>query len=105
MEENLLPKESEIGLKFYTTQEKGCPQDNFTVDDLLQGIKHNKYKWTYDNVIYTEEQILEGIKDGSIKLKDCWNNYDKDLFRKIRPCCKEERSPLEKKRPSPKEMY
>ncbi len=45
MEHEILPREAkDIGLKFFTTINRGWPQDNFTIDDLINRIKHKKYK-------------------------------------------------------------
>jgi len=84
----------EIGLQLYTIKERGWPKNNFSTEDLLNCIQHNTYKWTYININYTEDQVLQLIKKGSIKLKDCWNTIDKDAFRKIRSGLIQDRSPL-----------
>lgn len=94
--EEILPNDSnELGLKFFTSNNKGWP-NNFTRDDLLNGITHNIYKWTYENTRYSE-QILQLTEKGEIALKGCLHTIDKDLYRKIRSGCIQDRSPLEQR--------
>ena len=48
---------------------------------------------------YKEDQLLEMIRVGKIKLIDCWNTIDKDNFRNIRSGLIQERSPIEQRDP------
>ena len=50
-------------LQFYTTQERGLSQDNFTIGNLVTGIHHNKYKYTYTDSYYSEADILDFMKN------------------------------------------
>ena len=96
VEEGIMAKD--IGLKFYTTKERGWPQTiRFTIKDLIDGTINNTYKFSYENKNYSEEEIFQAVQDGQIILKDCWVTVDKDVFRKIRSGCSQERSPLEHK--------
>ncbi len=62
MEKEILCKDArEIGLKIFTSKERGWPSDRFTTTDLLQGTEHNRYKWSYKDAKYSEEEILEMI--------------------------------------------
>lgn len=98
MEEELFPTEAaDIDLQFFTTEEKGWPQRNFSLDDLIKGIYQSKYKYTYADIRYTEEDVLDFIKNGEIKLSKCWNSVGKDTYRKIRNGLLQERSPLEER--------
>ncbi len=100
MEEEILPKEAkEIGLQFYTTEEKGWPQKNFTIETLITGIQNNKFKFTYTDNKFTEEQVLNMIKGGEFLLRECWNQVEKDTFRKIRSGIIQERSPINERDP------
>ena len=91
-------KAKDIGLKLYTTKERGWPQ-NFGYNDLKEGLQNNSYKWTYEDINYSEEQVLYAVVEGNIKLKECWHVVDNDIFRKIRPRCIVERSPLQDRDP------
>ena len=90
----------DIGLKLYTSKERGWPQGKtFGNKDLEDGFKNNIYKWTYDDNTYTEEEIFTAVVQGNIRLKNCWMAVDKDIFRKIRSGCKVERSPIQDRDP------
>ena len=93
MEQELLPKHAQdIELQLYTTQERGWPQHNFTIDNLVTGIHHNKYTYTGSN--YSEADVLDFIKNREIKLHGWWNNVSKYSFGKIRTGIMQERSPV-----------
>ena len=100
MESDILPKRArDIGLQFFTTEERGWPQGKFTLEDLTTGIYHNKYKFTFTDNNYSEENVLELIKNEDNLLKECWNTIEIDTFRKTRPGCIQERSPPEPRDP------
>ena len=63
-------KAKDIRLKLYTTKERGWPQ-NFGYNDLKEGLQNNSYKWTYEDINYSEEQVLYAVVEGNIKLKEC----------------------------------
>ena len=88
------PKAIDLGLHFFTTTEKEWPP-KIPTGELLQGIKNKKYKWTYTNKKYEEEQILHKIEHGEISLTHCFFTVRPDEFRKIRPGLIQERSPVE----------
>ncbi len=90
-------KARDIGLKFYTNEERSWPKNKFTRNDLKEGILSNKYKFTYEDSTWTEEQIFDGIFERQIILQDCWMTVENDVFRKIRSGCSKERSPPEHK--------
>ena len=81
-----------IGLVLYTTQERGWPTGVFTKEDLLKGIHKNTYKWIYSSTQYTEDNILNLIRQNKIRLSDCWKSVSKDIFRKIRSGLLQDRS-------------
>ncbi len=96
MEEEVLMKDStELGLIIYTSEEIGWPKDNqrFTHEDLVRHLRKNRYKYTYTNPKYTEDEILEMLRSGRIRFSKCWTIVGNDNFRKIRPGFQEERSP------------
>ncbi len=74
---------TELGLKLYTTQEKGWPLKYFTVEKLVTGLKNKTYKYTYENKNYTDEEVLQMIQAGDLKLKSCWSTIGIDQFREI----------------------
>ncbi len=76
----------DLGLKLYTTNEKGCPKENFTVRD-------NKYKFTYEDNMLDDEEIYNLILSNKIILKGCWNKIEIDEYRKIRSGLVKGRSP------------
>ena len=88
------PMAKDLGLHFFTTAEKEWPP-KIQTGDLLKGIKNKKYKWTYTNKKYEEEQILHKIEHGEISLTNCFFTVGPDEFRKIRPGLIQERSPAE----------
>ena len=90
---------SELGLVFFATSEEGWPQNFFTTDDLIKGVRSNKYKWKYSNNKLSEEQVLRKVQGGEIKLNKCWFAIATDEFRKIRSGLEQERSPLESRDP------
>ena len=100
MEEQIQPKEAkDIGLKLFTTNDRGWPRTNFTRVDLINGIYKKIYKWTFEDANYTDNHILKLITEGSIKLNDCWYVVEDDIFRKIRPGITEERTPPKERDP------
>ncbi len=89
----------EVGLNLYTPQERGWPEKEFTVESLVTGLRKNTYKYTYDNKNYNEEEVLQMILTGNIKLRNCWHTVENDQFRKIRSGQLQERSPIEQRDP------
>ena len=87
-----------MGLQFYTIKSKVWP-NNFSTEELVKGIQNKTDKYTYTNKDYSEDQILKSVKDGSIKLKNCWFSVEHDEFRRIRSGPAEERSPLDSRDP------
>ena len=95
MEEELLTiKAKDIGLEIYTPEDKGWPE-NFTHQDLVNGLHNNRFKYTYKDERYKENEIIEMIAKGKIDLHHCWNIIGRDMFRKIRTGIDKERSPIE----------
>ena len=93
-------KAKDIGLKLFTTEEKGWPQKtHFGYKDLKDGLVNKTYKWTFDDTNYSEEEVFEAIVEGNIRLIDCWHAIDKGIFRKLRSGCTKERSPLQQRDP------
>ncbi len=88
----------DLGLHFFTTTGKEWPPKIPTVE-LLRGINSKKYKWTYTNMNYNEEQILRKIENDEISLTNCFSTVESDEFRKIRPGPIQERSPSETRDP------
>lgn len=88
----------ELGLQFYTTKSRGWPQ-NFSCEELIKGIQSNKFKWTYTDKKYTEEQVLRKTQKGEINLSKCWFAVETDEYRKIRSGLVQERSPMEQRDP------
>ncbi len=100
LEEQILPLlASDIGLTFYTSKDKGWPQEIFTRDILLKGVDKGIYKWTCESGTYTEIELLRRVKDKSIILDRCWSTVEGDVFRKIRSGITEERSPRDPRDP------
>ncbi len=87
----------EVGLNLYTPQERGWPEKEFTVESLVTGLRKNTYKYTNDNKNYNDEEVLQMILTGNVKLKNCWNTAENDQFRKITPGQLQERSPIEQR--------
>ncbi len=69
------------------------------MESLVTGLRKNTYKYTYDNKNYNEEEVLQMILTGNVKLRNCWNTVENDQFRKIRPGQLQERSPIEQRDP------
>ena len=92
------PKAQDLGLHFFTSTGNDWPPKIPTAE-LLKGIKSKKYKWTYTNKKYDEEQILRKIENGEISLTYCFFTVESDEFRKIRPGLIQERSPAESRDP------
>ena len=100
MEQEIQPKDSkEIGLQIFTTDERGWPTENFTIDDLITGINHNIYKYTFTDNRFSEEQVMKLIKNSDMSLRSCWNMIGKDVFRKIRNGFLKDRSPIQNRDP------
>ncbi len=55
--------------------------------------------YTYQNSNYTEEEILNAMRNGHINLKNCWKVTESDVYRQIRPGLIKERSPTEVRDP------
>ncbi len=89
----------DIDLHIYTSKETGWPKKNITAEDLVKGFQHNKYKYTYRDHKYTENQIINMIKNKEITLKECWYVKDNDVFRKIRTGNLADKSPPELRDP------
>ncbi|MFV0503604.1 MAG: hypothetical protein ACK5LT_06510, partial [Lachnospirales bacterium] len=64
--------------------------------------QNNTYKWTYEDNTYPEEQVLDAIVEGNIRLKECWLAVDNDIFSRIRSGCIKERSPQQDRDPRPR---
>lgn len=95
LEQLIYPLEAKnIGLQFFTSRDRGWPERNFTVKDLIQGMRQNKFKWTYNESKFSEEKIMDMIIKEEIDLNNCWNIVEKDNFRKIRSGLQQDRSPL-----------
>ncbi len=88
----------DIGLEFFTTKEKGWPA-NFSTEELVKGIQHNKYKFKYTCDKLSEEQVLRKTGRGEINLSNCWYSVEDDEFRKIRSGLIQERSPVPNRDP------
>ena len=88
------PKAKDLGLYFFTTTEKVWPP-KIPTEELLKGIKNQKYKWVYSNTEYDEQQILHKIEHGEISPTQCFFTVGPDEFRKIRSGLIQERSPAE----------
>ena len=71
---------------------------------MKEGLETHKYKWTYEDKTYTEEEIFDAIVEGNIRLIDCWHAIDKGIFRKLRSGCTKERSPLQERDPRMRRM-
>ncbi len=100
MEEQLLPKkDKEIGLQVFTPESRGWPRKNFTLEELVRGFNNQTYKYTYTDSKYTEEQVMDMIRNGDITMHTCWNIVGSDAFRKIRSGLEKERSPLNDRDP------
>ncbi len=93
--EDILPLQaSDLGLIFYTTNEKGWPKETFTREDLLREFIGGQFKWTCKTSTYSEREIFQLIRDKKIILDKCWCMVDSDVYRKIRSGITEERSPI-----------
>ena len=85
-------------------RERLATKTHFGYKDLKEGLETHKYKWTYEDKTYTEEEIFDAIVEGNIRLIDCWHAIDKGIFRKLRSGCTKERSPLQERDPRMRRM-
>lgn len=52
----------DIGLKIFTSQDRGWPTGNFTVSDLLQDTDNKLFKWTFEDRSISEDEVILMIK-------------------------------------------
>ena len=91
---------TEIGLHIYTTKEQGWPKANFTVEKLVQSLRNNKFKFTYDDYSLDDERLFTLMLTNKLIYKDeCWQRIEKDEFRKLRSGLNKERSPIANRDP------
>lgn len=84
---------TDIGLKIYTTRNKGWVEVPLRKNSLLKGIEDKIIKWTYTEPKIKEKEIMEKFVFGQIDLTDCFFLTEEDTFRKIKTGLLEERSP------------
>lgn len=82
----------EVGLNIITKKSIGWPS-NINLANITEGINTGKYKWTYEDEGYDEDEILRGLKNDEIEFKGCWKTMEDTQFKKVRNGLITERTP------------
>lgn len=83
----------EIGLQIIASKKEGWPKTVLKTDTLRDALERRKFKWTYTDSKYEEDEVLQLICTNDINLHGCWNLAEDSVFRKIRPGLTRKHSP------------
>ena len=86
-------KGKDVGIEIITKSSSGWPSETIGVRYIFKAIESGKFKWTYSNSAFSEENIMNYLKSNEINLKDCFRMVDDQVFRKIRNGLTKQRTP------------
>ena len=87
----------DLGVLIVTYKSQGWPKESFDEIQLKQDLENNKYKWSYTNTRYEEEEVYNAIINNEIDLHGCWHQVDDVIYKKLRSGIQKQAKP-----PAPK---